>query len=91
MINLGINRKHAVETVDLFERGENSGIDSPVACLMVAAQLLANNHLPPAEIQSAVRKEFEQGSLQGLYHSLASGASIGEQAFVEKISQLLKS
>jgi hypothetical protein len=88
VIRLGIDGKLAVGTADFFAQGVHSASDSPVACLMVAAQLLANNHLPPAEIQSAVRMEFKQGSLQDLYLSVARGTSISERAFVEKINQL---
>jgi hypothetical protein len=58
VMSLGINREHAVGTADFFAQGAS---DSPVACLMVAAQLLVNNHLPPAEIQSDVRMEFKGG------------------------------
>lgn len=81
--DLGIEDEDAEKTVD-FVHGAN---DDPAACLIVSALLLANNHLPPAEIQSDMKNEFKQGRLKDLYTSLKSGNSLYEQAFVEKIDQ----
>jgi hypothetical protein len=85
----GINDKFAI-AVHKFVASTSSEEEGIQVCLVLAVHLLADDHLPPLELQAGVKQEFVNGALHDLYSRLqeTDGSGSYMDVILESINRL---